>query len=1049
MSASFTFAKLGSGQSGKGATGPTGPGGPAGGPTGPQGPQGPAGVGVTGPTGPGGGGSGSGSIFVAVQDGTHQVAASYDIINFEAPHYATTTTEPSGEQINIFIDPSGWFAGYFTEQPPVVNKLPHTSSATEIITPWTRFTPAQEKAAFFVSGSTSTTKFDYVPFINDLTLEYKTPTTSFTALTGSSFSYTTYVNSGANLPNSLEGAIFASTGATGFSIVGNELRVGLGSSAIGNSYQIRFAYTNESDDAPNYVYWPDASGFITFGQFGPANAPASITLASAAYNDLTMTGVGAPDASGMDASLNFAYNQTSNALFVRYGADISGSKRSGFVQVGGRTAPIAAADVSSALVKTKNWTANAISTDLIAFPEFEYETVNDPSQSYYCVNTSEDFSNQKVYAALSVDASAAVRIPTRSLLGGNYANFLGSGSLPSAFNGTPSAINPTTVRARQDGYSQHSVRFLDASGAKSIIITPNSQPFRVAANFGNSSNNTTTWVTANSMLGLDSSGNDLTNIILDISSTTAIITDISSGYKKGYTGLDAGQSISSTYLDLSAGALLDPHSGDPREEGYYLGADLSYISAHDLSLGAVPDICNNGYEPYYLRLSQAVKDSTGSVSFVDTREIDFKTAREPTTDITIANAGVTVTNPTLPTSNFFYGIRNPTDVDFTCDYSLNQLDEFWAPQAEPQSTAFLTLNPSAAQYPSQAIDNDVVNWSPFTGVNRGISSSLMMDYTPDYGTVKYSRFMTAGNQFRIDVSAVNNVTRGSAVASATIQNDISFNGLPLYWDYTWAFGSNPVPPSAILSVAGVANTTNTLREIQGSGSLSPFDCSYGSAPTSAYSHSIQAVFNQAVWAYDGWKEAGHTPVAENPYIDYSTDYFGQVADYSGFDNSGTTQTVNYGTNVYYNTSGAKTLNYTKLKWIYVRIPLGISSSSMRVVVDGSAGALTLGDDYALFYREESQSGSTGAYTWSPASITRAYSPWLDCANKNLAPVASLRTFIQGQAQPAQGALNGNFDTTKTTYNIRRIDTANSIYSHLAVGVFTDEVRKITVTFGTT
>ena len=1049
MSASFTFAKLGSGQSGKGATGPTGPGGPAGGPTGPQGPQGPAGVGVTGPTGPGGGGSGSGSIFVAVQDGTHQVAASYDIINFEAPHYATTTTEPSGEQINIFIDPSGWFAGYFTEQPPVVNKLPHTSSATEIITPWTRFTPAQEKAAFFVSGSTSTTKFDYVPFINDLTLEYKTPTTSFTALTGSSFSYTTYVNSGANLPNSLEGAIFASTGATGFSIVGNELRVGLGSSAIGNSYQIRFAYTNESDDAPNYVYWPDASGFITFGQFGPANAPASITLASAAYNDLTMTGVGAPDASGMDASLNFAYNQTSNALFVRYGADISGSKRSGFVQVGGRTAPIAAADVSSALVKTKNWTANAISTDLIAFPEFEYETVNDPSQSYYCVNTSEDFSNQKVYAALSVDASAAVRIPTRSLLGGNYANFLGSGSLPSAFNGTPSAINPTTVRARQDGYSQHSVRFLDASGAKSIIITPNSQPFRVAANFGNSSNNTTTWVTANSMLGLDSSGNDLTNIILDISSTTAIITDISSGYKKGYTGLDAGQSISSTYLDLSAGALLDPHSGDPREEGYYLGADLSYISAHDLSLGAVPDICNNGYEPYYLRLSQAVKDSTGSVSFVDTREIDFKTAREPTTDITIANAGVTVTNPTLPTSNFFYGIRNPTDVDFTCDYSLNQLDEFWAPQAEPQSTAFLTLNPSAAQYPSQAIDNDVVNWSPFTGVNRGISSSLMMDYTPDYGTVKYSRFMTAGNQFRIDVSAVNNVTRGGAVTPATIQNDISFNGLPLYWDYTWAFGSNPVPPSSILSVAGVANTTNTLREIQGSGSLSPFDCSYGSAPTSAYSHSIQAVFNQAVWAYDGWKEAGHTPVAENPYIDYSTDYFGQVADYSGFDNSGTTQTVNYGTNVYYNTSGAKTLNYTKLKWIYVRIPLGISSSSMRVVVDGSAGALTLGDDYALFYREESQSGSTGAYTWSPASITRAYSPWLDCANKNLAPVASLRTFIQGQAQPAQGALNGNFDTTKTTYNIRRIDTANSIYSHLAVGVFTDEVRKITVTFGTT
>jgi hypothetical protein len=212
---------------------------------------------VTGPTGPGGGGSGSGSIFVAVQDGTHQVAASYDIINFEAPHYATTTTEPSGEQINIFIDPSGWFAGYFTEQPPAVNKLPHTSSATEITTPWTQFTPAQEKAAFFVSGSTTATKFDYVPFINDLTLEYKTPTTSFTALTGSSFNYTSYVNTGSNLPNSLEGAIFASTGATGFSIVNNELRVGLGSGAIGNSYQIRFAYTNESDDAPNYVYWPD------------------------------------------------------------------------------------------------------------------------------------------------------------------------------------------------------------------------------------------------------------------------------------------------------------------------------------------------------------------------------------------------------------------------------------------------------------------------------------------------------------------------------------------------------------------------------------------------------------------------------------------------------------------------------------------------------------------------------------------------------------------------------------------------------------------------
>ena len=97
-----------------------------------------------------------------------------------------------------------------------------------------------------------------------------------------------------------------------------------------------------------------------------------------------------------------------------------------------------------------------------------------------------------------------------------------------------------------------------------------------------------------------------------------------------------------------------------------------------------------------------------------------------------------------------------------------------------------------------------------------------------------------------------------------------------------------------------------------------------------------------------------------------------------------------------------------------------------------------------FYREEG-----GSYTWSGFTTPRNNTPWLDCANKNLA-VSAYNTYQQGQSSSTNGALNGGYDSTKSDYHIKVWETGTSTKRYLAFGIPSGKTLKnITITSGTT
>ena len=109
-------------------------------------------------------------------------------------------------------------------------------------------------------------------------------------------------------------------------------------------------------------------------------------------------------------------------------------------------------------------------------------------------------------------------------------------------------------------------------------------------------------------------------------------------------------------------------------------------------------------------------------------------------------------------------------------------------------------------------------------------------------------------------------------------------------------------------------------------------------------------------------------------------------------------------------------------------------------------SLTLGNDYCLFYQEEQQSTlGTPVYNWASGS-TQYFSPWLDCANKNLSN--AFNTFQEGQAATTNGTQNGNYDSSKSTYHIRRIAQSQAIYQYLAIGIQNGKtIGKVTISYG--
>ena len=84
----------------------------------------------------------------------------------------------------------------------------------------------------------------------------------------------------------------------------------------------------------------------------------------------------------------------------------------GFIKVGGQTNDINVSKETQ-WIKSQTWNINEAPLISEAYPEYLFESVADPSQSYYARNDTLDFSNVRVYALGDVSANTIVPIPTR------------------------------------------------------------------------------------------------------------------------------------------------------------------------------------------------------------------------------------------------------------------------------------------------------------------------------------------------------------------------------------------------------------------------------------------------------------------------------------------------------------------------------------------------------------------------------------------------------------------------------------------------------------
>ena len=305
-----------------------------------------------------------------------------------------------------------------------------------------------------------------------------------------------------------------------------------------------------------------------------------------------------------------------------------------------------------------------------------------------------------------------------------------------------------------------------------------------------------------------------------------------------------------------------------------------------------------------------------------------------------------------------------------------------------------------------------------------LSEVMEMNYTNDYtnSNVNFSRDVSGAPQFGISFTLKNNIIKAlSSPHTADISNTTDLSGIDgknWWWDFTWSInapspsiGPTNFPSTFLPATTGITGTIPTLMEV-----VNVFDISSGqSTPTlTGYDNTNSINYNTAMWAKNGFYGAGLSSDVDlsgvQPYIDYNI-YSGQVpsnVNYQIYDSSGITQDISYSPTVFYsNNAVLKVQLYTNLKFIIIRLSNSETSGQPAGyfikcdIEDVNNASMILGTDYCLFYQEEQQSTSGSAvYQWASPTPNQYFSPWLDCANRNLS--ATLNTFQQGQAATTNG-----------------------------------------------
>ena len=871
---------------------------------------------------------------------------------------------------------------------------------------------------------------------------------------------------------------------------------------FGITYDFRVAYKNNTVlDVSNVINYAYTSA--SFGAFGPSNPPTSIQFNSSDFNNLTLSGVGSglTASQGIDVSLNFPWVSAPPPT-VRYGAIFSAQKNSApphnFKQIGGNTNTYSNIDFSSAwTAKTNTWgqTVGTLSSKI--HPEYYYTIdISGSGSTYYQEIVGSSFG--PTYASSSVISNKLLPIPERtsSNYSSGYTDGLGTNvgvlmtNVGESITGGSSDLNVST-RIRP-AYTTLQVDFIDTPTTLTYTYNGSSSgQFKYLANWGDRVNPVTLGaspVTSGSLIGKDSSGVPITNFETQIRLTAtnlySNISDASSQYQYGWAGntQDAPRTINTGPFHLNTSAVKDIESTNLNTVGYYLGVDVSNIKL-DVSLNSFIDISNNVYKNYRWRVVQNLKKAAALPDEVSFIYYDFNIGKLPLQDILLTNLTITTGLPTLPTANYF-GLQRPEITSagirpsVTINCTLDNLNPDWAPTTDTLLEFKFYINPTNSSGIG-LLETTTKTWSvdaPNKNTTYNFSETYQITYggvvaRGDYQDAPYSRYLGTAAQFgskNTGNSYSNNVTRTNTTTSfwQTINNaDISFNNLPLWWDFVWNDTSNltegrskqnnsnadetgllsvPVNTGVSLNNAGIG-----MNPTVGGGSISD--------PWLLYNHSLTLPYNQLMISSGQIISGNFSNNSLNPYINYNTTHYGNIGNYSSQDISGDVPPFvprpappnnwQYGSGIFYNTSLTPTTSGT-IKWfvIYIDNPAtkDTNNNSKLEIKDGNT-TLTLGVDYVLFYMEYNHAAFSQAYTIKNANNTivqQHYTPWMDCANTNI-NLGGLRDFPTAQGITPNGDSNGAYDTNNLNFPIKKFGTTNRVTQYYRIGLFNGNQKKIT------
>jgi len=1017
--------------------------------------------------------SGSGgTINIGIySDTSFQIYPNIDTLLFDASNFSL---DVSGTIIKIDVSAgSGGGTGdvtfadlsyYFFDKPVISTDCSSYSTSSQNITvKWQP--PSQTKAAFnfTTTSNTSADEYNYLPFINDLIVGYQESGSS----TWNDFTYSTdVINANSFAPVKVNQLDVTNTGSLPVtkSVVANgsnaKINLNLTSNAIGKSYQFRIAYTNNSEDTNwNYLYCPSGS-YIPFGNPGPALPPSLLTINSPSYTELDVGGSGGQY---MDSSLNLPWG--TQVVKIGYGLDVSGQRSNNSVQVGGFSTNQFTFDVSLGWWNGSNYYLQNWSTsqDNFAYPEYLYNNV---ANTYYAVNSAEDFSRTQIYYT-GLNKADGVIIPSRSTVTSDYDSFL-NGSLNASNNDGYTTYNAR----RRDNYNLSPINNIYFLGDNSGINFTDNNSYKLAANYGAAKTVITTppgdlnisFVEINSMLGNTCSGEEICYIESKITANSTTFLDLSSTPRVGFTGQDSITLNSNNNMTLLSSATKEEGTGNIRKEGYYLGFDLSNVKLRDISLGILPDICNNSYQPYEWDLTQYLYKSNGLTETESLTPFSFNLAKKPEQNTDLSNISISVINPTLTGTAKFYGLALPTnssdDLKFPVSFTINNLDPTWAPSDATSVASLydvsLVYDPNGqTSYSNGVVDRQNSSWVP-SATNETYTPSitdLMVDYTgtttSDYNNFKYSRDISgtnygAGEQFKISINLRNNVTLSPTNSqSYIVSNDLSGNGKAWWWDFTWDIGyvNTPTQTQPPTSVFGTLPNNTTITLVK---SLNPYSVSFANTIPSVFAGTDIISYETAMWGKDGWfgDSSANIPFEskEYPYIDYNN-FYGVNEDYSVYDGSGVTQSIIYN-NVNIFNSGIVNVTENNLKWVIFKIyrqQSGTNKLTWKATteVNGTTYPNTLSrwqTDYIVFYMEEDDTGAS-AYNVSGQSGQQSYTPWLDVQNIDT-NASSLTSFLAAQPGGTNNGCNAASTAGAGTGQIQRFRSGatNFIYQYLAFGL---------------